>query len=299
MNRSLDVFGDEADSTVDAVVETIAETAPEVRTAIAEEREYTADSNATGDQQLAADVRADELFEERLLAIDGVASYASEEREDVVTDGRDDVATDEGDRHVAMDPLDGSSNLKPNSGMGTIFGVYETQPPTVGRDLVAAGYVIYGPVTSMVVARDGSVTEYLLHDGESRVVDDDVTLPDDPTVYGFGGGEPNWTDEFVEYADEIREALKLRYGGAMIADISQVLTYGGIFAYPALRDAPEGKLRLQFEGQPMGYVVEAAGGRSSNGEESLLAVEPDELHERTPLYVGNTDLIDRLEATLD
>jgi len=89
-----------------------------------------------------------------------------------------------------MDPLDGSSNLKPNSGMGTIFGVYETQPPTVGRDLVAAGYVIYGPVTSMVVARDGSVTEYLLHDGESRVVDDDVTLPDDPTVYGFGGGEP-------------------------------------------------------------------------------------------------------------
>jgi len=106
-----------------------------------------------------------------------------------------------------MDPLDGSSNLKPNSGMGTIFGVYETQPPTVGRDLVAAGYVIYGPVTSMVVARDGSVTEYLLHDGESRVVDDDVTLPDDPTVYGFGGGEPNWTDEFVEYADEIREAL--------------------------------------------------------------------------------------------
>jgi len=299
MNRSLDVFGDEADSTVDAVVETIAETAPEVRTAIAEEREYTADSNATGDQQLAADVRADELFEERLLAIDGVASYASEEREDVVTDGRDDVATDEGDRHVAMDPLDGSSNLKPNSGMGTIFGVYETQPPTVGRDLVAAGYVIYGPVTSMVVARYGSVTEYLLHDGESRVVDDDVTLPDDPTVYGFGGGEPNWTDEFVEYADEIREALKLRYGGAMIADISQVLTYGGIFAYPALRDAPEGKLRLQFEGQPMGYVVEAAGGRSSNGEESLLAVEPDELHERTPLYVGNTDLIDRLEATLD
>jgi fructose-1,6-bisphosphatase I len=299
MNRSLDVFGDEADSTVDAVVETIAETAPEVRTAIAEEREYTADSNATGDQQLAADVRADELFEERLLAIDGVASYATEEREDVVTDGRDDVATDEGDRHVAMDPLDGSSNLKPNSGMGTIFGVYETQPPTVGRDLVAAGYVIYGPVTSMVVARDGSVTEYLLHDGESRVVDDDVTLPDDPTVYGFGGGEPNWTDEFVEYADEIREALKLRYGGAMIADISQVLTYGGIFAYPALRDAPEGKLRLQFEGQPMGYVVEAAGGRSSNGEESLLAVEPDELHERTPLYVGNTDLIDRLEATLD
>jgi len=299
MSGSLDVSGDRTDSTVDAVVETIAETAPDVRTAIAEYRQYTADSNATGDQQLAADVRADELFEDRLLAIDGVASYASEEREDVVTAGPDDVATDEGDLHVAMDPLDGSSNLKPNSGMGTIFGVYETQPPTVGRDLVAAGYVIYGPVTSMVVARDGSVTEYLLHDGESRVVDHDVTIPDDPTVYGFGGGEPNWTVAFTEYADDVREELKLRYGGAMIADISQVLTYGGIFAYPALRDASEGKLRLQFEGQPMGYVVETAGGRSSNGEESLLDVEPDGLHERTPLYVGNIALVDRLEAALD
>lgn len=288
MSRSLDVSTGDTDSTVDEIIETIAETTPAVRRAIADYREYASESNPTGDRQLAADVRADELFEDRLLAIDGVATYASEEREELITS--------EGHVHITMDPLDGSSNLEPNSGMGSIFGVYDTRPPTVGRNLIAAGYVIYGPVTTLVVARDGNVTEYLINDEESRVVDDDVTLPEEPTVYGFGGGAESWTDEFADYAEDVREELKLRYGGAMIADISQVITYGGIFSYPALDDAPDGKLRIQFEGQPMGYVVEAAGGRSSNGERSLLDVEPDDLHERTPLHVGNAELIDRLEA---
>ena len=290
MSRSLDVSTERTDSAVDAVIETVAATAPDVRSAIAEHRQYAAASNPTGDRQLAADVRADELFEERILAIDAVATYASEEREE--------LSTSDGSLHVAMDPLDGSSNLKPNSGMGTVFGVYDARPPTVGRNLVAAGFVIYGPVTTMVVARNDAVTEYLIHDGESRVVDDDVTIPEDPTVYGFGGGAENWTGGFERYADDVREELKLRYGGAMIADVSQVLSYGGVFSYPALEDAPSGKLRLQFEGQPMGYVVEAAGGRSSDGERSLLDVDPDDLHGRTPLHVGNAELVERLESTL-
>jgi fructose-1,6-bisphosphatase I len=197
-----------------------------------------------------------------------------------------------------MDPLDGSSNLVPNSGMGSIFGVYSERPPTSGRNLLAAGFVIYGPATTMVVARDGHVREYIVEDGEQRLVDDDVTVPEDPTVFGFGGGEDSWTDSFTGYADEIRQELKLRYGGAMIADISQVLSYGGVFAYPALQSRPEGKLRLQFEGQPMAYIVETAGGRSSDGSRSLLDPEPAKLHERTPLHLGNAELIDRLEASL-
>jgi fructose-1,6-bisphosphatase I len=290
MSSSLDLSTDQHDSTIDAIVSLIAATTSDVRTAIAEERQYAAESNPTGDRQLAADLRADELFERRLLDLDGVASYASEEREEVVTS--------DGDLHVAMDPLDGSSNLEPNSGMGTIFGVYDVQPPTVGRNLLAAGFVIYGPVTTMVVARGDTATEHLIHDEESRVVDDDVTLPDHPTVYGFGGGAESWTDEFAEFAEDVRTSLKLRYGGAMIADVSQVLSYGGLFSYPALEDAPDGKLRLQFEGQPMGYVVEAAGGRSSNGECTLLDVEPDSLHERAPLHLGSERLIERLEAAL-
>jgi len=291
MSKSLDTSTTETEQTVTEVIDTVVATTPDVRRAIADHRGQSNSVNPTGDDQLAADLRADELFEQRLLGIDGVATYASEERADVkTTDGR---------LHVAMDPLDGSSNLEPNSGMGTIFGVYSEQPPTVGTNLLAAGFVIYGPITSMVVARKGSVREYILEDGDKRVVDDDVTVPEDPTVFGFGGGVDSWTDEFQSYAEEVRHELKLRYGGAMVADINQVLTYGGIFSYPALESRPEGKLRVQFEGQPMAYILESAGGRSSDGDQSLLEVEPDELHERTPLYLGNDDLIDRLEATVD
>ncbi|RLM95453.1 class 1 fructose-bisphosphatase [Haloarcula sp. Atlit-7R] len=291
MSKSLDISTTEAEQTVTEVIDTIAATTPDVRRAVADYRGQSNSVNPTGDDQLAADLRADELFEQRVLGIDGVTSYASEERADVkTTDGR---------LHVAMDPLDGSSNLEPNSGMGTIFGVYSEQPPTVGTNLLAAGFVIYGPITSMVVARDGSVREYILEDGDKRVVDDDVTVPEDPTVFGFGGGVDAWTDEFESYAEDVRHELKLRYGGAMVADINQVLTYGGIFSYPALESRPEGKLRVQFEGHPMAYILESAGGRSSDGDQSLLEIEPDELHERTPLYLGNDDLIDRLEANID
>ena len=85
----------------------------------------------------------------------------------------------------------------------------------------------------------------------------------------------------------------------MVADINQVLTYGGVFAYPALMSRPEGKLRLQFEGHPMAYIVESAGGASSNGDGSLLDTEPADIHERTPLYLGNEQLIDRIEASVE
>jgi len=290
MSESLDASAPDADRTVAQVIDTIAETTPDVRTAIFTERGHSESVNPTGDEQLAADLRADELFRDRLLGLDGVASYASEERADV-TDST-------GRYHVAMDPLDGSSNLEPNSGMGTIFSVYSERPPTAGTNLVASGFVVYGPVTSMLVARDGRVREFLLDDGERRLVDNDVTVPDDPTVFGFGGGVDSWTDGFEPVAESIREELKLRYGGAMVADINQVLTYGGVFAYPALQSRPEGKLRLQFEGHPMAHIMETAGGASSNGSESLLDAEPDELHERTPLYLGNRSLVERIESSL-
>ena len=276
---------------LDAIFETVAETATGVRGALSERRAYEEGENPTGDRQLAADVYADELLEERLLAIDGVAAYASEEREGVVGG--------EGTYHVACDPLDGSSNLQSNNGMGTIVGVYDEPLPAPGDALVAAGYVLYGPITTMVAARNGAVTEYLIEDGDREVLTEDVTLPTDPVVYGFGGRVPDWTDPFQSYVEGIEgDRLKLRYGGAMVADVNQVLTYGGIFGYPMLSDAPAGKLRLQFEGHPIAHVIETAGGASSDGERSLLGCDPDELHERTPVFVGNEGLIDRLEAAL-
>ncbi|WP_255196825.1 class 1 fructose-bisphosphatase [Halorarius litoreus] len=279
---------------VERVLEAVAAVAPEVRAGLPGRRVYDADENPSGEKQLAADVYADQLFEERLLALNAVGSYASEERESV-------IEADEGDTyHLAVDPLDGSSNLKSNNAMGTIVAVYDEPLPARGEHLVASAFVLYGPITTMTVAHDGTVTEYVVDEsGDRTVVDDDVTLPDDPVVYGFGGRVPDWLDDFEAYAREIEQELKLRYGGAMIADVNQVLEYGGVFAYPALDSAPNGKLRLQFEGNPIGHIVETAGGASSDGARSLLDVEPTELHQRVPVHIGNTSLVERLEDALE
>ena len=282
-----------SDDVVEDVVSTIARSATEIRQGLIGRRGKADEENPSGEIQAEADVWADDLLADRLSSIDGVAEYASEERSEIID-------TEDEQIYVAVDPLDGSSNLKSNTTMGTVLGIYDQPLPAPGSALQAAGFVLYGPITTMAYARDGVLTKYELTGGERTVVEDDVTIPDDPLVYGFGGRVPHWTEEFREFAREVESdpSHKLRYGGAMIGDVNQVLTYGGIFAYPALEDSPRGKLRLQFEGNPIAYVIEAAGGRSSDGSQSILEVEPDGLHDRVPLHVGNAELIDRLEDVL-
>jgi fructose-1,6-bisphosphatase I len=281
--------------TIDEVVEVVATTAPEIRTGLPSRRVKSEDENPSGETQMAADIWADDLLCERIGALEGVGEYASEERPESVDVGNGPLA-------VALDPLDGSSNLKPNNTVGTIFAVYDAPLPAHGRDIVAAGYVLYGPVMTMIVARDGTVDEYIIYDDATyELVREDITLPENGSVYGFGGRVPDWTDDFEAFAREVEQddSRKLRYGGSMIGDVNQILTYGGIFSYPALESAPEGKLRVQFEGYPIGYVLETAGGASSDGTKSLLDVDKDELHARTPLHIGNTDLVAKLEASLE
>jgi fructose-1,6-bisphosphatase I len=281
---------------VDDVLETVAAVAPDVRGGLPGRRLTEAGAeNPSGETVMAADVHADELFFEALSAIDGVGAYASEERE-VVADCGGAVGDDA--LAVAIDPLDGSSNLKSNNAMGTVVGLYAEPLPASGRSLVAAAYVLYGPITTMTVARADTVTTYLVEGGQMEAVEEDVALPDDPVVYGFGGRRPEWPDAFEAYAEDVESELKLRYGGAMIADVNQVLTYGGVFAYPALTSAANGKLRLQFEGAPIAKIVETAGGASSDGEQSLLDVAPTELHQRVPVHVGNEAYVERLETAL-
>ncbi|TKX53116.1 fructose-1,6-bisphosphatase [Halorubrum sp. SP3] len=297
--------GGSADPVVDAVFDAVAATAPEIRAALPGRRVESGTENASGESVLAGDLYADELLGDAITAVDGVGSFVSEERESAVDAGGA-VGSGPDDAYaVAIDPLDGSSNLRSNNAMGTVVGIYDAPLPASGRDLVAAGYVLYGPITTMVVADETGVREEVVErtsdgDGVERsVVEADLTLPETPTVYGFGGRVPDWTAEFRAYARAIEDSLKLRYGGAMVGDVNQVLTYGGVFAYPALRSAPEGKLRLQFEANPIAYVIERAGGASSDGTGSILDVEPEAVHQRTPLYVGNEALIERLEAAVD
>lgn len=284
-------------SAIEEIFDVVAASACDIRDSLAGRRTYENGANPSGEQQLEADVHADQLLEDRLLAIDAVSAYASEEREDVI-DGTSSTSDGTG-YSVAVDPLDGSSNVKSNNAMGTIVGVYDAPLPASGRSLVGAAYVLYGPLTTMVTAHDGTVTEYVVEDGRRQPVQEDITLPDDPVVYGFGGRVPEWSEEFTEYAREVEQELKLRYSGAMLADVNQVVTYGGIFAYPALESNPNGKLRLLFEAAPIGYIMETAGGRSSNGEQSLLDVEANDIHQRVPVHLGNTDYVHRLENALE
>jgi len=276
---------------VDAILDTVAAAAPTLRENFLGRRGGEAGENPTGDTRVAADVMADELFVDRLSAINGVGALASEEREGVIDCG-DGVA-------VALDPLDGSSNLASNNAAGAIVGIYDDTFPATGRSLIAAASLVFGPVTTLTAAVNGTVTEYEVIDGERQVVEKDVALPTDPTIYGFGGGDNAWHPAFATFADEIRHELKLRYGGAFVADVNQILEYGGLFAYPSLEGYPQGKLRYQFEAAPMGYLLEAAGGAASDGDGSLLDRTPDELHARCPVYLGNKTLVDRLESALD
>ncbi|WP_128903897.1 class 1 fructose-bisphosphatase [Halorubrum amylolyticum] len=301
------------DSVVEAVFDAVAATAPEIRAALPGRRVESGTDNPSGESVLAGDLYADELLADALTAVDGVGSFVSEEREAAVDAGGAVRSDGDGAYAVAIDPLDGSSNLRSNNAMGTVVGVYDAPLPATGRDLVAAGYVLYGPITTMIVADDAGVREEVVErepageEGEAgdgtgvsrSVVEDDLTLPDDPLVYGFGGRVPDWPDDFTAYAREIEDELKLRYGGAMVGDVNQVLTYGGIFAYPSLTSAPEGKLRLSFEANPIAYIVERAGGAATDGEIDILDVEPEGVHDRVPLYVGNEALIERLRAALD
>jgi len=274
--------------TVSAVFDAAAELVPELRAGLVDRRQTLDSENPSGEVQLAADEWADRRFAGELSAIEGVGEYASEERDAVLDCGTG--------LSVAVDPLDGSSNLHSNNPAGSIVGVYDAPLPAGGGHLVAAGYFLYGPVTTLTLARDGDVRTDVVVEGQRRTVEADVTLPSDPTVYGFGGGRDSWRPPFRAYAETVTEELKLRYSGALVADVTQVVSRGGVFAYPGLSSRPEGKLRAQFEGVPVAYVVECAGGQSSDGRQSLLERSVTDLHERTPVVVGSPEYVDRYEA---
>ncbi len=279
---------------VDKVIREVAEAAPHISSGLLHRREYVGDENPSSERQMEADVWANEFLKELITSIEGVGEFASEEEEEV-TDCGEGFA-------VAIDPLDGSSNIPTNNLIGTIVGIYNGELPCSGENLVAAFYVVFGPLTTMVVARDGEVNEYVIEETKGDQVElhlsgEDLEVPE-PYIYGFGGNK-NWRDEFRELESDIQEDYKLRYGGSLVGDFNQMLHHGGIFAYPAREDYPNGKYRLIFEGNPMAFIIENAGGASSNSEKSILEVEAEELHQRVPFFAGHPDMVERIEEELD
>jgi len=251
--------------------------------------------NIYGDQQTELDVWSNGLLTKRLLRSGLVRQVASEEMETV-------MSADHGEYTVALDPLDGSSNVKSNNLMGTIVGIYHDTPlPATGNDLLSALYFLYGPYVEAVVGTKTGV--YLASPagrgtGASKFIStgEPHRLPQKSSVYGIGGSRDKWTLKVREYADRLeKKKLKFRYGGSFVGDYNQVLCSGGFFAYPDLLDAPDGKYRLQFESNPIGYITERAGGKASTGKERILDVEPVSFSQRVPTFLGNKELVSEFE----
>jgi len=252
--------------------------------------------NPYGEKQSQIDVWSNDLFTKKLLRSGLVKRLASEEMEEV-------AEAKVGEYSIVLDPLDGSSNLKSNNLLGTIVGVYREKPlPAKGRDLHAAMYFLYGPYHQLVLAlQDGVHSFATLGKGSqgARFVSDGLIrqLPKPPTVYGIGGLREKWTPNVRVFVESLeKRKLSLRYGGSFVGDYNQILTKGGFFAYPELTDAPEGKYRLQFESNPVGFITEKAGGRASTGTEDILDVDPISITQRVPTYLGDQDLVREFES---
>ncbi|VVC01670.1 Fructose-1,6-bisphosphatase class 1 [uncultured archaeon] len=206
---------------------------------------------------------------------------------------------------VTMDPVDGSSNIVTNNAFGSIAGVYRDDLPQGGKKLVAAFYKLYGPVNTFVYTVGKGTHEFVKHyDSEGNaqfyLLAENLKIPEPGEVFGIGGNPLDWDAAFLKFAKDLfrKEKLKVRYSGTFTADFSQILHRGGIFAYPSSKKNPHGKLRLAYEAAPMAFILEQAGGASWSGKESLLDVKSLDVDARTPLYLGNRHLIEKLKKTL-
>ena len=221
---------------------------------------------------------------------------------------------------LLFDPLDGSSNIDFNIPVGTIFAVYrrisEDGPGTLedclqpGRNLVVAGYLIYGSSTMFVYTTGHGVHGFTLDPsvGEFLLSNPHIRISEEPSYFSANlGNRTCWNEgvnKFTDYLlglDSQREALNLRYVGSLMADFHRNLLSGGIFYYPADRKdptKPRGKLRLLYEASPLAFIIEQAGGYGSDGKQNILDIHPESLHERTPLFIGNRELVEKAEDFL-
>jgi len=274
------------------LVMAIADSSIAVRDAIPRNAGLLAAVNPSGEKQKAIDVVSNDLFTKALMATGAAREVASEETAEPVAGG--------GEVSVAMDPLDGSSNIGTNNPVGSIFGFYSRRLPCSGRSLSGALFVTYGSMTTITLALGGGVHRFVAVRHGSRfdfeLMDTSIRIPDIPEVYGFGGQRKDWIAPVQAFVGSLEErGLKLRYCGTFVGDYNQVLGRGGIFAYPALRAKPKGKLRVLYETAPMAYITEQAGGYATDGTESIMDIEPESLSETSPAYLGSSSLTRELE----
>ena len=253
------------------------------------------ETNPSGETQKAIDVYSNDIFVEALAATGLVAEVASEEMEE--------PAASKGAISVAMDPLDGSSNVETNNPLGSIFGFYSKKLPTSGRSLVGALYVTYGTMVTLTFSFGKGVHRFVaVREGNSmdfKLLGVNLKLPETPEVYGFGGTRKDWIHPVAGFWHGLEDrGLRNRYCGTFVGDYNQVLARGGIFSYPATAKKPRGKLRVLYECAPVAYINEQAGGYASDGSANILDLEPAALAETAPLYIGSAGLVRELEGAI-
>jgi fructose-1,6-bisphosphatase I len=265
-------------------------------------------SNIQGEEQKKLDVLANEIFISTLARCGEVCAVVSEEDDDVTW-----IPNCEDQKYiVAIDPLDGSSNIDVNASIGTIFSVYRrsdsSKPPVLqdclqaGKHQVASGYFIYGSSTMLVYTTGVGVNGFTLDDGiqEFCLSHSDIRIPENGKIFSLNEGNyaefPEGVKQYIAYCKDSDKAsgrpYSARYIGSLIADFHRNLLKGGIFMYPPTAKAPNGKLRLVYECNAMSFIVEQAGGKASTGTQRVMDVQPTELHQRVPLFIGSKNMVD-------
>lgn len=273
--------------------------------------------NVQGEQQQKLDVYANDKFKAALAARGLVCGIASEEEDSYVEFNHE---LNKGSKYVVLiDPVDGSSNIDVNVGVGTIFSIYKRVSPVDGPVLledflqpgthqVAAGYVIFGSSTMLVYTTGDGVNGFTFDPsiGVFYLSHQNMRIPQDGNIYSVNEGNyvhfPNGVKKYIKYCQEDDPATSRpytsRYIGSLVADFHRNLLKGGIYFYPSYAKNANGKLRLLYECNPMAMIAEQAGGKASDGSTRILELDPTELHQRTPFYVGSPVMVDKVEELL-
>jgi len=271
-------------------------------------------TNVQGETQMKLDVFADQALLNAVRWGGQVAGAASEENEEYVA--FDSELCRNSKYVILFDPLDGSSNIDVNVSIGTIFSIFRRTSSVgdlanvndflqKGSEQVAAGYVIFGSSTMLVYTTGHGVNGFTLEPsiGEFCLSHERMTIPENGKIFSINEGNIHSSQEGVrEYVDWCKQEDKSthrpytgRYIGSLVADVHRNLIKGGIYIYPGTTHAPQGKLRLQYECNPLAYIVEQAGGKATNGHSRILDIQPMDLHQRVPLFIGSRGMVEKAE----
>ncbi len=254
--------------------------------------------NVYGEEQMALDRASDEILKSQLEFSGFVREYASEELEDIIN-----IGTGKEKYIVTADPLDGSSLVDTNLAIGTIIGIHKDSLMDCGRNsMVAALYITYGPLITMIYSAGKGAHEFVLNrEGEYVLSEENIKLKEKGSIFSPGGLRKDWNPEHLKFVEKLEaDGYKLRYSGGFVPDINQVLIKkGGLFTYPALKKSPKGKLRLLFELQPMALIMEQAGGLAIDGKQDILSVKVESINQLSPIYIGSTYEVQLAKQMLD